>query len=213
MAKIRKGILGPVSGKIGPVVGATWKGIPYVRTKPKKKKKKQRSTAQIAAQEKLKLMNNILVPFHAYITVGFAHEAEAQTEISAAFSANYHTMISGTYPELEVDYSKLALSVGKLPMVNDIHMELQTPEILKLTWKDDIIKNTGFDDQLMLVAYSRELDMAYGFTGGVNRAQKQCVVQIVEPFVGKNLDVYLSMTSFNRKAVANSIYLGKIGGS
>ncbi|WP_316818979.1 DUF6266 family protein [Pedobacter nyackensis] len=211
MAKIRKGILGPVSGKIGPVVGATWKGIPYIRTKPKKKKNKKRSPAQIAAQEKLKLMNNILVPFHAYITVGFAHEAEEQTEISAAFSANYHTMISGTYPTLEADYSKLQLSVGNLPMINDIHMELQSLETLKLTWKDDFAKNTAFDDQLMLVVYSRELDMTFGFTGGVNRSQKQCLVQIVEPFVGKTLDVYLSMTSFNRKAIANSVYLGKIG--
>src|SRR4051794_34215312 len=114
MAKIRKGILGPVSGTIGPVVGSTWKGIPYIKTKSVNTQKKKNTPAQIAAQEKLKLMNLILVLFHSFITVGFANAAERQTEISAAFSANYHTMISGVYPALEADYSKLVLSVGKL---------------------------------------------------------------------------------------------------
>lgn len=211
MAKIKKGILGPVSGTIGPVVGATWKGISYIRTKPKNRNKKsQRTPAQIAAQEKLKFMNLILVPFHEFITVGFANEAEQRTEISAAFSANYHTMISGVYPELKADYSKLVLSVGKLPMVYDVKMILENPEMIKLTWKSGVIKDAVFNDQLMFVAYCPELDDAFGFTGGVNRAQKQCEVKIQEPFIGKKLEVYLSMTSFNRKAIANSIYLDKI---
>jgi len=34
MAKIRSGILGPVSGSIGGIVGAKWKGIPTIRSKP-----------------------------------------------------------------------------------------------------------------------------------------------------------------------------------
>lgn len=32
MGKIRSGILGPVSGKIGEVVGASWKGVNYLRS-------------------------------------------------------------------------------------------------------------------------------------------------------------------------------------
>lgn len=211
MAKIRKGILGPVSGGIGPVVGATWKGIPYIRTKPKKKRRKsKRTAAQIAAQEKLKFMNLILVPFHQFITVGFANEAEQKTEISAAFSANYHTMISGVYPELKADYSKLILSVGSLPMITDVKMVLESPEMIKLTWKDDSISGASFNDQLMFVAYAPELDRSFGFTGGVSRTEKQCDIKIQEPFIGKVLEVYLSMTSFNRKTIANSMYLGRI---
>lgn len=34
MAKIQSGLFGPVSGKIGGTVGAVWKGIPTMRTKP-----------------------------------------------------------------------------------------------------------------------------------------------------------------------------------
>jgi hypothetical protein len=41
MAKIKKGILGPLSGKLGPVIGGMWKTIAYIRIAPSKKAKKQ----------------------------------------------------------------------------------------------------------------------------------------------------------------------------
>jgi len=34
MSKLTSGILGPLKGKIGGVVGSTWKGIPVLKTKP-----------------------------------------------------------------------------------------------------------------------------------------------------------------------------------
>jgi|GEM_PF-2541347 len=37
MAKLKQGIFGPVSGKIGPVVGGSWKGIPLGCSAPEKK--------------------------------------------------------------------------------------------------------------------------------------------------------------------------------
>jgi len=41
MAKLLKGIFGPVSGKLCSVVGASWKSIAYLRSLPKKKNAKQ----------------------------------------------------------------------------------------------------------------------------------------------------------------------------
>ena len=34
MGKIKRGILGGVSGKVGSVVGASWKGVDYLRGLP-----------------------------------------------------------------------------------------------------------------------------------------------------------------------------------
>lgn len=45
MAKYNYGINGPFSGKLGSVVGCTWKGIPYMRSLPKKR------TAKISEAE------------------------------------------------------------------------------------------------------------------------------------------------------------------
>ena len=212
MAKIRKGILGPLSGKLGPVVGATWKEIPYVRQKPKKKgKKRKRTQGQIATQEKLRFMNNVLVPFHTYINIGFMHHAADKTEISAAFSANYHTAIGGIHPNLEVDYSQLIFSLGSLAMVTDVTMELIDGDSLKLTWNPNTSRKVSSDDQLMLVVYCPELEETAGFVGGVKRNDKECLFKFSPEMVGKALEVYIIMTSINRKKIADSKYLGRIG--
>jgi len=36
MARLPKGIFGPVIGKLGALTGSTWKGIPYVKHTPEK---------------------------------------------------------------------------------------------------------------------------------------------------------------------------------
>jgi len=211
MTKIKEGILGPVSGKIGPVVGGTWKGIPYLRLAPKKDgKKRKRTVGQIANQEKFNYVNQLLVPFHPYITIGFKHEAEHKTEISAAFSVNFNRAIIGVFPNLSVDYSKLVLSVGKLPGLTDVVMERIDPGVLKLSWTKDDCKYAIFNDQIILVAYCPELKKVDGFVGGVKRTEKECILKLEPKLRGKILEVYVIVSSVDQKKIANSQYLGSI---
>ncbi|SFH00441.1 DUF6266 family protein [Pedobacter insulae] len=208
MAKIKKGILGPLSGKLGPVIGGTWKTISYLRIAPPKSNKSKRTPAQIATQEKMRFINKFLVPFHPYITVGMKHEAESQTEISAAFSANYHESILGISPNLSVDFGKFIFSKGILPMVKDLAVTL-ADGFLHITWSFESVPKTSFDDQMIIVAYAHELEETDGFIGGVNRAAKKCALQLSEHFIGKAIDVYVSITSLDRKRIANNVYLGR----
>jgi len=209
MAKIKRGILGSFSGKIGPIVGGSWKGIAYIR-EVSQKTPKERSKAQIAIQQKMKFINGLLIPFHPYINVGFANNAVQKTEISAAFSLNYHSAFLGTYPNLTIDYSKLILSVGTLPMIKNITMELPDNQTLKLTWLQNNIKPASFDDQLMLILYNQELHKTDGLIGGFKRTDEKFIFNFNPQFAGKTLQVYVSMVSIDRKRIANSIYLGTL---
>lgn len=209
MAKIMKGILGAISGKIGPVIGGIWKGIPYVRQRPKKVKK-TKSPAQIESRQKLRFMNELLVPFHPYVSIGFLHHAEHRTEISAAFSENYHKAVIGSYPNYMVIYHEFVISKGNLPMIEDVAMELQAPDVLKLSWSQNSIKGTSFDDQVMLVIYCPELHKTDGFTGGVKRRDTECTFKFNPKMVGKKLEVFVSISSLNRKKIGNSKYVGSI---
>ncbi|MEJ2903043.1 DUF6266 family protein [Pedobacter panaciterrae] len=85
MAKIKKGILDAVSGKIGPVIGGIWKGIPYLRQVPKKKNKKSNTPAQIESRQKLRFMNELLVPFHPYVSIGFMHHQSKEQRLVQLF--------------------------------------------------------------------------------------------------------------------------------
>jgi hypothetical protein len=63
MARLKKGIIDQLSGTIGPIVHATWRGIPYIRTKPttsNRKRKKKSSNAQAATRIKFGLAVKLL---------------------------------------------------------------------------------------------------------------------------------------------------------
>ena len=208
MAKIKKGILGPLSGKLGPVIGGMWKTIAYLKTVSKGPKPK-RTLGQLATQEKMKFINHFLVPFHAYISVGMKNEAESQTEISAAFQANYHESILGTHPSLSIEYSKFIFSKGTLPMVTNMQAAL-VDDTIQFTWESTSQPKAKYDDQLIIILYSRELKRTCGFIGGVNRSAKECAFKLNSAFMGRPIDVYASMTSLDRKRIANNVYLGRL---
>jgi hypothetical protein len=207
MAKINKGILGAVSGKIGPVIGATWKTIAYIKAVSPKKPGK-RTKAQIATQEKMRFINNFLVPFHPYITVGMKNEAKSQTEISAAFSTNYHRTVLGTFPDLSVDYAQFIFSKGSLPMVSDM-MITSNNYTLQFTWNSQNGQKARFDDQMIIVLYVATLHKTQGFIGGVNRSANKCSLELTDNFRGKEIDIYASITSLDRKKIADNTYLGR----
>src|SRR5690606_2445061 len=116
MGKIKYGILGPISGKLGPVIGSTWMGIPYLRMAPKTtKEKKPRTESQLANEQKFKFGNQLFVPFHPYLEVGFQHLAVGKTAIAAAFSANYRKVITGKWPDITLHYDQVRISQGTLP--------------------------------------------------------------------------------------------------
>lgn len=53
MATLSKGILGGFSGKVGPVVGATWRGMDVIRSRPKSSRRTP-SERQLEQQLKFK---------------------------------------------------------------------------------------------------------------------------------------------------------------
>ncbi|MEJ7558396.1 MAG: DUF6266 family protein [Pedobacter sp.] len=207
MAKIRKGILGPVSGTLGPIVGGTWKGIPYIKMISQKKPKS--SPGQIAARKKLVFINDFLVPFHSYLTVGFANHAEQRTEISAALSINYYDAFPWKEAEIEVDLSKFSISKGTLPTLNSLRV-IHSAEAIDFNWESTSKGHASLSDQVMLVAYCPKLHETFGCIGGATRAQKHWQLVIDTELAGRLVHIYVSVASVNRKFVADSIYWGSL---
>lgn len=212
MAKILKGILGPFSGTVGPVVGSSWKDVVYMKAVSKKVGKRgNRSAAQVANQEKFRFVSEWLVPFHAYVSIGFLHLSKVKSEINLAFSEVFHHAVVGVYPDFSVDYSKVVLSRGVLGGLVGSEMVLVAPDRLRVSWSDNPGRLAAWDDQVMLVVYCPELGITDGFVGGAKRADRACEFRFNEKMVGRVLQVYISVTSFNRKRIADSFYLGEIG--
>lgn len=209
MAKLKFGIFGPISGKIGPIVGGTWKGIPYIR-EAGEKRNLPRTPAQLANEAKFKYVNDWLVPFHPFFTIGFQNLAIQKTAIAAALSANYKTVFIGSFPDIDIIYNKLIISSGSLSPLGNPQAVFTSADTIELNWEQNYHPGAVYNDQVMMVIYSETLRYADGFVGAVNRAAEQYSFKISPKLLGQPLHVYISVTSLDRKQIADSIYIGKI---
>jgi hypothetical protein len=75
MGRIKKGILGGFSGKVGTVVGANWKEISYMRSLPQKVKN-PRTEAQRKQRSKFLLVVNLLKPLNPLLRIGWKLHAK-----------------------------------------------------------------------------------------------------------------------------------------
>ncbi|RZK38515.1 MAG: hypothetical protein EOO90_21950 [Pedobacter sp.] len=211
MAKFSKGILGPISGKIGPVIGSSWKNIAYLKTADiKKKSNKGPSPAQQAHHKKFGFITRWLKPLHPYIVTGYRNLAKSNTEVNLAFSDIYHHAITGVYPDLIINYENVRISKGNLPGLDEVQAKLSSSNTLTLTWETSYEHGASFDDLLMLVILNDELSLADGFTGGIKRTAKTCSFSFNEVLVGHPFHAYVSMVSLDGRRVSYSQYLGKI---
>jgi len=85
MGTIRKGILGGFSGKVGTVVGGSWKGIAYMRSLPMKVRN-PRTLPQMNQRSKFATTLRFLKPMTALLRTGWKLYANRQTPFNAAMS-------------------------------------------------------------------------------------------------------------------------------
>ena len=209
MAKLVNGILGGIRGKVGPVVGAKWKNIEYVRAAATPSNKPP-TEKQLAQQARFKFMHSFIRPFQQYYTAGFRNEATRMTEANIAFSLNYKSALRGSYPDFEINFSKLVMSKGHLPDLFQPALKFISAATLELTWENIAEPITAYDDQVTLVLYDPELQTTDGFVGGVNRSVERCTFDINPRLVGQSLEAYAFVSSNNGKRVSGTQYLGRL---
>jgi len=209
MAKLLNGIFGGFSGKLGSLIGSSWKKTAVVR-KEQAKSSKPRSKATQDAIDKFRYMAKWLVPFYPYVTQGFKFFAETRTEINAAFSYNYKNSLRGEAPNFTIDYAFVMVSRGQLTNLLNVKAVLQDKNMLLLSWSIELKGKAYYNDQVMLVIYCPEIKDATGMIGGINRSDGQLAFKLNEKFHGKALEVYVSTYTINNKIVSDSAYLGRI---
>ena len=209
MGKIKQGILGGFSGKVGSVVGGSWKGINYMRGKAASIKNPQ-TLQQMKQRNKFALALSVLQPLVAFVRVGFKRYAHRKSEFNAAMSYTVKNAIVGTYPDYEIDYSKLLVARGTLTGASNQAAVAVTGKI-KLTWEDNSgIGEAQPTDKSLAVAINPVKGEATYLTDGAPRSAAQEDL-IVSPFwAGDDVEVYLAFISENGKDVATSAYCGSV---
>ena len=122
MGTIKKGILGGFSGKVGTVVGASWKGISYMRGQAVHTKN-PRTAGQIYQRNAMKAIALALRPIATTLNLTFAKCSDKMSSYNKAVSVNYHTAIVNQDGNPVVDYSKLILSKGNIKPFANLYID------------------------------------------------------------------------------------------
>jgi hypothetical protein len=209
MGKISKGILGGFSGKVGSVVGATWKGIAVMRSQSGPRKG-QLSVKQKEQHARFSLMMKFLQPVTSLLNRSFDKIAVGMSGFNKAFSYNVLNAITGIYPALAVDYSMVLLSRGDLPNAGAAAAASAAAGKLVFTWTD----NTGTgrakaDDKAFVAAYSEALN-AWIFIQDIAPRNAGTFTLDAASFSGKPAQTWLGFVSADGKFVANTFYTGAV---
>lgn len=112
MAKIDEGILGPFSGKVGDVIGSSWHGIPYIKSRPAVFHD-TKSPAQLAQRMRMQVAHGFVKSVKIYAEIGFRMVSGNQTPYNRAVSCIMKQAIGANTLQY-IEPSKVVLSQGKL---------------------------------------------------------------------------------------------------
>jgi hypothetical protein len=207
MAKLSQGINGPFSGKVGAVVGYTWKGIAVMRGRPSPRTKPF-TPKELNHQAKFRLMNRFLIPANGLLNETFAHLAIGMSAFNKAFSYNVKNAITGLHPNLTIDYGMVLISRGDLPKAESPAVRSPSPGILQFTWNDNSGKGKARDSDKAFVAVFEETSGQWSFQLDIaTRNQEKCEINL-EKFSAKPVYGFIGFLSADRKDASDSQFVG-----
>jgi hypothetical protein len=209
MGRIKKGILGGVSGKVGAVVGAHWRGIDYLRGRPKIQTK-PRTEAQHAQTSKMRLLRGFLLGIGNIIKKCFQNFTE-YTEMNAALSYNMIHSIAGSYPTFEVDFPALVYSKGELLACWNPKAISKAANQVKVSWKNRPFSTmSSADDSVIVIMYCVKTEefSIYDLIG--TRSDNSVTLATQEGVSGNTVHCYISFYSEARQISSTNEYIGEI---
>ncbi len=210
MARHQKGILGPLDGKVGDVIGSTWNGIPYFRSRPKSYQD-AKTPMQQNNRMKMTVTQKFLKAITPYLRIGFRNYAVGQSAYNAAVSYMRNNALIITEENVSIDPSKVLVSRGLLPCPHGCEARGKEEGTIAFSWDSKKLEEGAeANDIAMPMVYNlSKLEAVYS-TDGFLRSDGQASLTYPDKWKGDTLSCFIAFASQNSKAVSESEYLGEI---
>ncbi len=153
MATVKEGINGPFKGKVGSVIGSSWRKIHYVKGFSRFKKKRSPSPEQALQRKKFAMLNRFLEPISGYLEIGFRTFTGRATGRNVAFSYNYDHAFHVDGDNVQLNYPELQFSHGSLFTAGD-EKAWKKGDTVHVSWNPNTYGLGGaMDDAAHLILY------------------------------------------------------------
>ncbi len=206
MARISNGIFKGLSGKVGNVVFRTRNGKTFVSALPERSKRKP-TDRELAVRFKFGFMHKFLRPLADLYQQTYKTTSKGQVGFDQAFSDNYKELIAGEHPRIKVNFHKLVLSRGDVPLPKCILAASINPGMVDFIWTNDGENHPT--DKVFVAAYCEKAnEWAYNLEGP-NR--EHCMYPMdVSMFKGYPVHVYIGFISSTGFAASDTYYAGMV---
>ncbi len=208
MGKIAQGILGGLSGKVGNIIGGSWKGIDYIRIKPSSVAN-PRTEGQVNQRNKFTVTLEFIQAVKPFIKEGYKKLAVKKTEFNAGMSYVLNNAITGTSPNFIVDYPNALVSRGGLSRPLNPTTDLLTAGEVTFAWSDNSDEGRAKPtDKAMLLVYNPSKKESISILEGADRSVGSETVVIPNTYAGDTVELFMAFISANGRKLSNSVYLG-----
>lgn len=209
MARIKNGILGGFSGKVGTVVGYKLGEESHMRSLPVRHAKYTQN--ELLNMAKFKLVQEHLNPLKDFLKVGFNNYGTKTGGYRSAVSYTRKIALVSDDEGFYIDPALLKVTGGVLPQAINPTVTFESPAHIRFSWDTSGIKYNYISDQAMLLIYdTEEKQVITTIFNGVFRNVGTQTIEVPEAFKGKEVDIYIGFVAADRSIQSNSQYLGKI---
>ncbi len=210
MGTIKQGANGGFSGKAGSVIGSSWKGIDYIKGRPKASNKPP-TLRQLEQQAKFSLGVKFLKPIKDLLnsTCSSLREGRAMG-FNMALKQVLSQAVTGVYPDYAIDYSSVKLAYGQLISAKG-SATAEAGGILRVTWTTKVNPYNAFvDDKVTVLIYEPETNIYTHGLDNVVRSEGEMMVTLEEDMVGQSVAVYYFFTDRDGKRISDSYFAGEV---
>ena len=210
MGRIEKGFNGGFKGKVGKIVGSSWRELDYIRSVPKRSSVPA-TTKQLIQQAKFALAVRFLQPFKEILNIGYQNQNSGRsTGYNMALRETLYTAVSGEFPNLSLDYSKIIISKGGLAKPEGLQFVSNQPEELIFTWlprSNDL--NARASDKAIILMFNAGKETYSESFAEVTRMDGECMVSMPAIYSGDVMHAYFFFVSEKGDRCSESVYAGQ----
>lgn len=206
MGKIKQGILGGFSGKVGTVVGSTWKSVHYMRSLAvstndpcTEKQKIQRTRFAVAI--------NFAKTMTPFLRFGYKTYSTKKSAFNAMVSYILKHALKGSGTSVSIDYYKALVTRGSLAPAQDATVTVSGKKAT-FAWTD----NSGMGDATgtdaaMLLAYNKDKQMSVYDIAAATRSDAKAELNLPTNWSSDALAIYLGFCNEDATNISNSVCL------
>ena len=209
MARFNKGILGGFSGTVGTVVGANWRGMDVMRSRPKKSGSTP-TAQQLLQREKFALAIKFQNSLRTMQKRLYGDNSGVKSRVNLAAAQILREVVTDVNGEVVLQMEKVQITKGDLTGFQDLAVTSAAGGMLNFTWTDNSSQMMAKDTDIFSCAvYREEVGDFYVQEGPEMRTTAAASVALPADWTGATVHVYAFFQNETQDQACNSVYLGE----